>query len=308
MGWTQHYQHFLNPKPARCEVCKVECTSKVDFDQHQKGKKHQKNIEKLNQAIAPLYHAFHATHVDPYSHHIKYASYEHSLNPNPAWCEVCKVECNSEDVLNQHKTGKKHQKNVKKLNQAFAPSCCVAPSGLQRRVSHAPHVDPYSHHLQCASYQPPGVDPGASASSLAHSHGGAYDPSVAYAHHLAAIYASGCNKDPNAVNAHPNATGVNQAIAPPWVASSGVSVNSVIGPLANPDKGKAARKKAKASVKDLEAKRRKIMEGGAAADAVRLCTICNVVCNSELVYACHMAGKKHASMMKKHAVGAGAST
>ncbi|GFY86992.1 hypothetical protein Acr_05g0006310 [Actinidia rufa] len=65
---------------------------------------------------------------------------------------------------------------------------------------------------------------------------------------------------------------LNQAIAPPCVTSSGVSVNPVIGPQANPDKGKATRKKAAEPVEDLEAKRQKIMEGGAAADAVRLCT------------------------------------
>ena len=41
---------------------------------------------------------------------------------------------------------------------------------------------------------------------------------------------------------------------------------------------------------------------------LRLCTVYNVVCNSELAYAYHMAGKKHASMMKKHAVGAGVTT
>ncbi|GFZ19202.1 hypothetical protein Acr_27g0009410 [Actinidia rufa] len=92
------------------------------------------------------------------------------------------------------------------------------------------------------------------------------------------------------------------------VPSSGVSVNPVIGPLANLAKEKAAGKKAETSAEDLEAKRRKIMEGGAAADAVRLCTVCRVVCNSELVYAYHMAGKKHASMMKQHAVGAGVTT
>ncbi|GFZ19258.1 hypothetical protein Acr_27g0009970 [Actinidia rufa] len=285
----------------------------------------------------------------------------------------------------------------------------------------APPVDPYSHHLQYASYQhslipnpnpnpyvpidplktrdqgliPTGVDPGASASSVAHIHGGAYDPGVAYAHPQAAIDGSGYYQDPNAVNAlqnwaadvlryygsNPNATGVtispngtkqsphvnsqrwnnapggnstwkrtlpkkkkivqsawcevckiecnskdvldqhktgkkhqknmeklNQAIAPPQVASSGVSVNPMIGPLANPDKGKIARKKAAEPVEDLETKRQKIMHGGAAADAIRLCTICNVVCNSELVFAYHMAGKKHASMMKQHAVGTGMTT
>ncbi|GMP30715.1 hypothetical protein CsSME_00005249 [Camellia sinensis var. sinensis] len=131
-----------------------------------------------------------------------------------AWCEVCKVECNSQDVLEQHKLGKKHMKNMEKLKEATAP------------------------------------------------------PPVA----------------------------------------SGVSNNPVIGPQENPDKGKAAsvqktKNKAAEPVEDLEMKKRKILEGGAAADAMMTCTVCNVVCNSEIVFQSHVAGRKHATMLKKHARG-----
>ncbi|KAK9272125.1 hypothetical protein L1049_002495 [Liquidambar formosana] len=131
-----------------------------------------------------------------------------------AYCEVCKVDCNSKDVLENHKLGKKHKKNLEKLQEAIAP----APS------------------------------------------------------------------------------------------AAAVSKNPVIGPQENPDKGKAVsgkrtRKKAAETLEDLETKKRKILEGGAAADAVKTCAVCNVVCNSETVFNYHLAGQKHAAMMKKHAAG-----
>lgn len=130
-----------------------------------------------------------------------------------AYCEVCKVDCNSKDVLDQHKLGKKHRKNLEKLQAAVAGSSDLAGSG-----------------------------------------------------------------------------------------------NPVIGPQENPCKGKTSywhrgKKKAAEPLKDLESKRRKVVEGGAAAEAVRTCVICNVVCNSETVFKHHLAGQKHSAMLKKHAAG-----
>ncbi|KAJ7971047.1 Zinc finger protein like [Quillaja saponaria] len=127
-----------------------------------------------------------------------------------AYCEVCKIDCNSKDVLDQHKLGKKHKKNVEKLREALG-------------------------------------FPGPPAASN----------------------------------------------------------NSAPRPQEQPNKGKSkkSRKKAAETVEDLETKTRKVLEGGAAAEAVRLCTICNVVCNSELVFNYHLAGQKHAALVKKHAYG-----
>ncbi|KZV43381.1 hypothetical protein F511_21973 [Dorcoceras hygrometricum] len=144
-----------------------------------------------------------------------------------AWCEVCKIDCNSKGVLDQHKLGKKHQKNLEKSRAATAPV-------------HFKHAD---------------------APSL-----------------------------------------LAPAVAPP--------AKPVIGPEENPNKSKApkgenSQKKAVEKTEDLETKKRKVLEGGAAADAVRTCIICNVVCNSETVFNYHLAGQKHASMIKKYASTAG---
>lgn len=54
------------------------------------------------------------------------------------------------------------------------------------------------------------------------------------------------------------------------------------------------------SEENLETKKQKIMKSGAAPEAVRMCAICNVVCNSDVVFSYHLAGQKHASQLKKH--------
>lgn len=134
------------------------------------------------------------------------------------WCEICKVECNTKEVLDKHKMGKKHKKNEEKLTES---------------------------------------------------------------------------------------------ITPPPPAASGVSINPSIGPQENPASSGVQRTKKKASepAEDLETKRRRLMEEGAASDAVRVCAICNVVCNSNMVFAYHNAGKKHAAMMvKQRVIGTGVAT
>ncbi|KAJ8645264.1 hypothetical protein MRB53_007012 [Persea americana] len=49
-----------------------------------------------------------------------------------AWCEVCKIDCNSKDVLDMHKLGKKHKRNVHKLEElkkeGNATATAVEPS------------------------------------------------------------------------------------------------------------------------------------------------------------------------------------
>lgn len=132
-----------------------------------------------------------------------------------AYCEICKVDCTSKEVLDQHKLGKKHMKNLEKLKQATDTSL-NADAGLNNQV--------------------------------------------------------------------------------------------IIGPQENPNKGEAvsggkSRRKATETKEDLERKRRKVLDGGAVAEAVRTCSICNVVCNSETVYHYHIAGQKHAAMVKKSAAG-----
>ncbi|KAJ4973722.1 hypothetical protein NE237_006896 [Protea cynaroides] len=140
-----------------------------------------------------------------------------------AWCEICRIDCNSKDVLDQHKMGKKHKKNLEKLEQPRKPASAPAAT------------------------------------------------------------ATLAEKD----------TGKKENPA----ADKGKTVGG--------QQGKKKGAPSLESEEDLETKRRKVMEGGAAADAVRVCTICNVVCNSQTVFDYHLAGQKHANLLKKQAASAG---
>ncbi|CAL0314728.1 unnamed protein product [Lupinus luteus] len=128
----------------------------------------------------------------------------------PAYCEVCKIECTSVEVLHQHKLGKKHKKNLETLRESLKP-----------------------------------------------------------------------------FQSHPSG-----------------SSDPFIGPQVQNDTSKSAsgsksKRKTVETPEDLEKKKRKVLEGGAAAEAVRICAVCNVVCNSAIVYEYHLKGQKHAAMMKK---------
>lgn len=132
-----------------------------------------------------------------------------------SWCEVCKINCNSNDAYFQHIQGKKHQKKLENL----------------------------------------------------------------------AMPSNGTTADPS------------------------TSSIPIIGPAENPDtsnrnKGVDSQKRtagSQSTVEDLETKKRKVVESGVAVDALRVCSVCNVVCNSETVFTAHLAGSKHATMVKKQA-------
>ncbi|KAK7273348.1 hypothetical protein RIF29_14397 [Crotalaria pallida] len=129
----------------------------------------------------------------------------------PANCDVCKIECTSKEVLDQHKLGKKHKKNLEKLRESLNLPRIHLPSG----------------------------------------------PS-----------------------------------------------NPFIGPKVQNDNSKSAsakksKRKTVETPENLEIKKKKVLEGGAASEAVRVCAVCNVVCNSDVVYNYHLQGQKHAAMVKK---------
>ncbi|KAL0450486.1 UNVERIFIED_CONTAM: hypothetical protein Slati_1605000 [Sesamum latifolium] len=220
-----------------------------------------------------------------------------------AWCEVCKVDCNSKGVLDQHKLGKKHKKNLEKLKGATTSVPVSAP------VAAPPAIITTSPAIEAA---PPAIV--ATSPAIVAPPPAIVATSPAIVAPPPAIVAT----SPAIVAPPPAIVATSPAIvAPPAAATEAGSTplppsalgpvdKSIIGPEENPHKSttsssKKARKKAAARTEDLETKRRKVLEGGAAADGVRACSICNVVCNSDTVFNYHLAGQRHASMIKKQA-------
>lgn len=146
----------------------------------------------------------------------------------PAWCEVCKINCNSSDVYAKHLSGKKHQKNLEQLYKLTNNPNAAASTGSS----------------------------------------------------AATVPLIGPPEKPQANNGKSADTPL------PWQQAA----------------------QSQAAEEDLETKRRKIVEGGAAAGAIRMCTICNVVCNSQTVFNTHLGGQKHADKVKKLAEAGKAAT
>lgn len=44
-------------------------------------------------------------------------------------------------------------------------------------------------------------------------------------------------------------------------------------------------------------KRQKLLNGGAAVDSVRVCTVCNIACIGQEAFNDHLSGKKHAAQV-----------
>ncbi|XWS51199.1 hypothetical protein CRYUN_Cryun12cG0156400 [Craigia yunnanensis] len=210
-----------------CTICNVACNSHEVFSKHLSGRRHaaQKMQEvsawstfsKLVQLFIPSHNVSQSGtyFINPFAISVSLVSAFHfhkcstskkttKINQS-TWCEVCKINCNSNDVYAKQLSGKKHLKNLENLEKS--------------------KNDTY---------------------------------------------------DPSSIDA-PAAT------------------NLIIGPVENPHqrievvlmyKNKRREQQSEAPKEDLETKKKKVIEGGAA--AVRVCTICNVVCNSQKVFKYHL--------------------
>ncbi|CAL9103942.1 unnamed protein product [Musa textilis] len=193
-----------------CTLCDVVCNSDKVFASHLAGEKHiikaqgrlsnSPSMVSLNNAKPG--NSTNETNFPACTSSMTSGSHAAPWMVQPLYCEICNISCNSEDVLNKHKMGKKHKKNLEKLQETFT-----------EKPTNAQVVD-----VQM--------------------------------------------ENPAAFEETDNKTGP-------------------------------------AFEQDLETKRRKVLEQGAAADAIRGCYLCNVVCNSQKVFDIHIAGQKHKAMVKK---------
>ncbi|KAJ6795442.1 zinc finger protein 346-like [Iris pallida] len=176
-----------------CTICNVVCNSDKVFASHVAGEKHVLKAKgRAPMAIKPKV-PDHIKALYTMKKAVKKASKGLTTFAQSAvYCQVCKINCNSQEAFNSHKMGKKHMKNVQKLQVSVTPKPESAPE--------------------------------------------------------------------NAVQKQP---------------------------------------KTLPTKEDLESKKQKVLHGGAAVGAVRVCGLCNVVCNSESVFNSHIAGQKHIAKLNQ---------
>ncbi|KAL5544576.1 hypothetical protein UlMin_008360 [Ulmus minor] len=190
-----------------CTICNVACNSQEVFNKHLAGRKHASMATLATQGEAGLYIAAVRSQYDSMSRAPKKTKVVQS-----ARCEICKINCTSTDAYVSHLSGKKHQKNLEQLNKPNNDSDATSSSNSPAVPMIGPPENP------------------------------------------------GANKGKN--------------VDTPTPSKKVVEV-------------------------DLETKKRKVLEAGGTARAIRTCTICNVVCNSDTVLSYHLQGQKHKDMVKK---------
>lgn len=285
--------------PMRCEVCKIDCNSSGVYEKHISGKKHKRNLQlqiSLTNIISSRSsHASVQSQISSIQGQVltgavgkELESKKQKVSNGGATfdsvkvCTVCNIECNSQEVLIKHLAGKKHraqvglmsnngigpsiaafkrhgigpcQKAPKKIKVAQSARCEVCKINCTSRDVYIVHMSGKKHLKNLEKLSKPKVDAGAGATTG------------------------------NALQC---------------------AANPIIGLHEKPGTDKP--KSQKAPEMCIEVKKLKVVEGGASAAAVRLCTLCNVVCNSQTAFNAHLAGHKHAAALKKQAGSGGETT
>ncbi|KAK7301493.1 hypothetical protein RJT34_12358 [Clitoria ternatea] len=276
-------------KPIRCEVCKIDCNSKDVYEKHISGKKHQKNLQVQTNPSNTLL-AGGSSHLSVQSHPTRgkvsagsvgkeLKSKEQKLLNGSApadsvkFCTVCNIVCTSQDVYDKHLAGKKHAAQV----------------GLMSNNGIGPYI---------AAFKRQGIGPWKKAPKKVRVDQSAWCEVCEIkcnSRDMYIIHLSGKKHMKN----------LEKLSKPKLDANASATTTKALQLAANPiirpqeKQGTEKPKSQKASEMNIEMKKLKVVEGGAAASAVRICILCNVVCNSQTVFDAHLVGHKHTAMMKK---------
>eukprot|EP01018_Ginkgo_biloba_P024836 Gb_40020 [translate_table: standard] len=174
------------------------------------------------------------------------------------WCSVCEIDCNTKDVLEQHKGGKKHKKKLEKQEAQLA---------VQKKINER-HMQQFKNLEKGSRDQEKDLKDDKKAVTLILSVNGSTES----------------NKNQN-----------ERAI----IESQKEQQQSDINQKPDSNHGKRKLEKLKGAADNILIKRQRLLDAGTAIEAVKVCSLCNAVCNSQTVFDSHLAGKKHAAQLKK---------
>ncbi|OIV89863.1 hypothetical protein TanjilG_23128 [Lupinus angustifolius] len=264
----------------KCEVCKIDCNSRDVYEKHISGKKHKRTLQVQSQ-ISSIQGQVSTGAVgkEMESQNQKVSNGSATID-SVKICTACNIVCNSQEVLNKHLAGKKHCGQVSLMsNNGVGPYIAAFKRHSVGPWKKAPKKIKVAQSAWCAVCK---INCNSRDVYIVHLSG------RKHLKNLEKLSKPKIDAGAMAGNALQSAE------------------NSIIGPQEKPSIDK--QKSPKASEMDIEAKKRKVVEGGASAAAVRLCTLCNVVCNSQTVFNTHLTGQKHAAAVKKQSQSTGSTT
>ncbi|XVF11839.1 hypothetical protein REPUB_Repub08aG0061800 [Reevesia pubescens] len=295
-------------QPVWCEVCNIKCNTQDVYEKHLMGKKHQRNLQaKINPTTAIFPETSNTTNnlsivgqTGNVGGQMTFGASvvanvqelerkkQKLLNAGAAvdsvrMCTICNVACNSYDVFTKHLSGRRHA----------AQAGLIAVDGIGPYIAATPANDHFWNKGKKIMK--------ISQSTWCDVCKINCNSNDVYANHL-----SGKKHLKNLENLEKSKNGTYDPSSIDTRAATNLVIGAMENPAANSSSGSNVQKLEKAALpeaskEDLAVKKRKVMEGGASAAAVRVCTICNVVCNSQQVFKFHLTGQKHAAMVKKQA-------
>ncbi|KAK1603411.1 hypothetical protein QYE76_059187 [Lolium multiflorum] len=109
-------------QPVTCEVCKTQLGSVNNMRSHETGKKHKKNLEKLQDSITPK-----VAETPDGAVAVHRTGRKRLEKPVP--CELCKLQLTSIHDIRSHAAGKKHKMNLEMLQDSTTPKLAEPPNG-----------------------------------------------------------------------------------------------------------------------------------------------------------------------------------
>ncbi|XP_048443680.1 zinc finger protein 346-like isoform X2 [Pyrus x bretschneideri] len=247
----------------RCDVCDIYCTSKPIYETHIAGKKHQKKVAMQHNPGVTA-----GAELETKRRNILRGG---STVDSVRVCTICNVTCNSEEVYNKHLYGKRHKAQASLMALVGGPYIAAVGSQFNEIWKKDPNKVKLVQSAWCE------------VCKINCNSNDAYVTHLVGKKHKKNLEQLGKSKNDGSVSTSnaPSAT------------------NAIIGPTENLGAESSKAFRPQIPKEDLETKKKKVISGGATASAVRTCAVCNVVCNSQTVFCSHLAGQKHAAMVKK---------
>ncbi|XVF50026.1 hypothetical protein PTKIN_Ptkin04bG0062500 [Pterospermum kingtungense] len=309
IGITQNQRKLI--QPVRCEVYNFECNTKDGYEKHLMGEKHQMNLQVKTNPGAALYletcsrinnlsivgqmsnasgkMIFGASSV---ANDLELERKKQNiLNAGAAvdsvrMCTICNVACNSHEAFAKHLSGRRHA----------AQAGLIAVDGIGPYLAAIRANDHFWNKGKKATKNKINQSRWCDVCKITCNSVDVYAKHVSGKKHLTNLEILEKSKngtcDSSSID---TSTATNLIIGP---VENAAGNNSSVVNLQNSEKSTAH---SEAPKEDLETKKNKVIQGGAAASAIRVCTICNVVCNSQKVFIYHLTGQKHADMVKQQA-------
>ncbi|XP_068307586.1 uncharacterized protein, partial [Pyrus communis] len=247
----------------RCDVCDIYCTSKPIYETHVAGKKHQKKVATQHNPGVTA-----GAELETKRRNILRGG---STVDSVRVCTICNITCNSEEVYNKHLYGKRHKAQATLMALVGGPYIAAVGSQFNGIWKKDPNKVKLVQSAWCEVCK---INCNSNDAYVAHLVG---------KKHKKNLEQLGKSKNDGSAS----------------TSNAPSTTNAIIGPTENLGVESSKAFQPQVPKEDLETKKKKVISGGATASAVRTCTVCNVVCNSQTVFCSHLVGQKHAAMVKK---------